>query len=102
MQAEKGSDKSSPDGKAKGKGQKDKMPRIPKTEPSEAPQKGSAEKPGKAAQGAARKKGAAGKAEAKAAKEAEANGKAGKAAAVKKERKVFELPGQTRDTPPEV
>ena len=65
------------------------LPGAPSNVPSCTDGKrGSVEEPGKP------------KGVAKAAKE---NGKADKAAAaVKKERKVYELPGQTRDTPPEV
>ena len=86
---------------------KEKMPNIPKTEPS-SPKKASAEKPAKGAKTPASKKASAEKpgkpkAIAKAAKGAANNGKADNAAApVRKERKVYELPGQTRDTPPQV
>ena len=80
------------------------MPHIPKTEPA-SPKKASAEKPAKGGKAPGGKKASAekaGKAKAgsKAAKGAVANGKDDKKP--KKERKVFELPGQTRDTPAEV
>ena len=76
------------------------MPNIPKTEPS-SPRKASAERPAKGAKAPGGRKTSAEKAKkskagAKAAKGAAADGKP------KKERKVYELPGQTRDTPQEV
>ncbi|CAL5223558.1 g6091 [Coccomyxa viridis] len=86
-----------PAGKA---AEKEKMPNIPKTEPS-SPKKASAEKPAKGVKAPGGRKTSAEKAKkskagAKAAKGAAADGKP------KKERKVYELPGQTRDTPQEV
>ena len=111
MQADGDAEKSSRDGGAPGPAGKaaarEKMPHIPKTKLS-PPSKASAEKPGKGvktpgSRKASTEKAAKPKAVAKATKGAAANGKADKAAApVKKERKVYELPGQTRDTPPEV
>ena len=111
MQAEGDARKSSVDGGASGAAgkaaAKEKMPNIPKTEPS-SPKKGSAEKPAKGSKTPGSKKSSAEKAgkpkaAVKDAKGAAANRKADKAGApVRKERKVYELPGQTRDTPPEV
>ena len=79
------------------------MVKTLKTEDLKPSKKGLAERPSKESKGLAATKGAAektGKHKGKAAKEAA--GKADKAAPVKRERKVFELPGQTKDTPPEV
>ena len=107
MQAE----KSSPDGTstngAKGaSAANNNMPAIPKDEPSESTKKtpaGKAAKENKAATGKKSSTEKASKPKTKAAKEAAAHGKADKAAgAAKRERKVFDMPGQTRDTPPEV
>ena len=104
VQAEEDGGRSSEDGGAEGPAEKaagkEKMPNIPKTEPS-SPRKASAEKPAKGGKAPGGKKASgekAGKAKAgaKAAKDAAADGKP------KKERKVYELPGQTRDTPLEV
>ena len=107
MQAE----KSSPDGTAK-KGAKvasaanNNMPAVPKDEPSESTKKSPAGKAAKGNKAATDKKSStekASKPKTKAVKEAAAHGKADKAAgAAKKGRKVFDMPGQTRDTPPEV
>ena len=99
MQAEKGTNKSSPDG---GKASKKSMPKIPKTEDPESSRKGPTEKSSKGSKASAAQKGSVektGKPKGKAAKDA---GKADKAAPVKRERKVYELPGQTKDTPLEV
>ena len=103
--------KSSPDGTAT-KGAKEacaannNMPAVPKDEPSESTKKTPAGKAGKGNKAATDKKSStekASKPKTKAAKEAAAHAKADKAAgAAKKERKVFDMPGQTRDTPPEV
>ena len=79
------------------------MPKIPKTEDPESSKKGPAERSTKESKALVAKKGAAekaGKPKGKAAKEVA--GKADRAAPVKRERKVYELPGQTKDTPPEV
>ena len=79
------------------------MPRIPKAEDPESTKKGPAEKSSKLSKALTAKKGAAekaGKPTRKAGKEDA--GKADKTAPVKRERKVYELPGQTKDTPPEV
>ena len=78
------------------------MPKIPKTEDPESSKKGPTEKSSKGSKASAAQKGSVektGKPKGKAAKDA---GKADKAAPVKRERKVYELPGQTKDTPPEV
>lgn len=108
MQSEEVTGKTGRDGAASGAAAKaiaeKKMPIIPKPEPS-SPKKPSAEKPFKGAKapggkGASAEKGKKSHTGAKAAKGAAANGKA--ATPVKKQRKVYELPGQTRDTPPEV
>ena len=100
MQAYKGPNKSSPDGE---KASKKSMPKVPKTEDPESIKKGPMEKLSKGSKASAAHKGSAektGKSKGKAAKEGA--GKADKAAPVKRERKVYELPGQTKDTPPEV
>ncbi|CAK0760227.1 hypothetical protein CVIRNUC_002754 [Coccomyxa viridis] len=99
LKAEKGPNKSSPDGE---KASKKSMPKIPKTEDPESSKKGPTEKSSKGSKASAAQKGSVettGKPKGKAAKDA---GKADKAAPVKRERKVYELPGQTKDTPPEV
>ena len=79
------------------------MPKVPKIEDPESTKKGPTEKLSKGSKASAAQKGSAektDKSKGKAAKEGA--GKADKAAPLKRERKVYELPGQTKDTPLEV
>jgi hypothetical protein len=107
MQAE----KSSPVGTAiqgakEASAAKESMPGIPKDEPSEFTKRTQTAKAVKSSKAGTDEKGSSektSKPKIRAAREVVVNGKADKAAgAARKERKVYDLPGQTRDTPPEV